>query len=60
MEKLKFERPVINKISAGVPDKFGMGTRVQAISHIDDNAVEDLIKQYGSPLYVISEKLFLP
>ncbi len=56
MEKLKFERPVINRISAGVPDKFGMGTAIQAISHIDDVAVADLLEQYGSPLFVLSEK----
>jgi diaminopimelate decarboxylase len=56
MEKSKFERPVINRIHAGVPDKFGRATTIQAISHIDDVAVEDLLTQYGSPLYVISEK----
>ena len=56
MEKLKFERPVITRISAGVPDKFGMGTQIQPISHIDDIAVQDLLEQYGSPLFVISEK----
>ncbi|MBN2615141.1 MAG: alanine racemase [Bacteroidales bacterium] len=56
MEKLKFERPVINRINAGVPDKFGMSTAIQPISHIDDVAVEDLLSEYGSPLYVISEK----
>ena len=56
MEKLKFERPVINRINAGVPDKFGMRTAVQPISHIDDVAVEDLLAEFGSPLYVISEK----
>ena len=56
MEKLKFDRPVITRINAGVPDKFGRGTTIQAISHIDDVAVEDLLNQYDSPLYVISEK----
>jgi len=56
MEKMKFERPVINRISAGVPDKFGMGTAIQPISHIDEVAVQDLLEQYGSPLFVISEK----
>lgn len=56
MKKLKFERPVINRINAGVPDKFGRGTAIQAISHIEEVAVEDLLIQYGSPLYVISEK----
>ena len=56
MEKMKFERPVINRISAGVPDKFGMGTAIQPISHIDEVAVQDLLDQYSSPLFVISEK----
>ena len=56
MEKIKFERPVINRINAGVPDKFGMGTAIQPISHIDDVAVEELLATYGSPLYVLSEK----
>ncbi len=56
MEKLKFERPVINRISAGVPDKFGISTSIQPISHIDDNAVHELLEKYGSPLFVLSEK----
>jgi len=56
MEKLKFDRPVINRINAGVPDKFGMSTSIQPISHIDDISVEELLAQYGSPLFVISEQ----
>ena len=56
MKKLKFERPVINRINAGVPDKFGMGTDIQPLSHIEDIAVQDLLEQYGSPLFIISEK----
>ena len=56
MEKLKFERPVINPIKAGVPDKFGMSTAIQPIGDIDNIAVQDLLEQYGSPLFVISEK----
>lgn len=56
MEKLKFQRPVINRINAGVPDKFGMGTAIQPISHIDDAAVQDLLTEYGSPLFVLSER----
>lgn len=56
MEKLKFERPVINPIKAGVPDKFGMSTTIQPIGDIDHVAVPDLLEQYGSPLFVISEK----
>jgi len=56
MEKKKFERPLINKINAGVPDKFGMKTRIRPVTHIDNLAVEALTKEYGSPFFVISEK----
>jgi diaminopimelate decarboxylase len=56
MEKLKFERPVIKKLQTGMPNKFGMKTEYLPITHIDDVAVKDLIEQYGSPLYVVSEK----
>ena len=55
MEKPKFERPVINKINAGVPDKFGMKTNVQPITEIDSNQIKDLISEFGSPVYVLSE-----
>ncbi|MDA3823576.1 MAG: alanine racemase, partial [Bacteroidales bacterium] len=56
MEKAKFERPVINRINAGVPDKFGMKTNVRPITAIDNNSIRDLLTEYGSPLYVLSEK----
>ena len=55
MEKLKYERPVINKIKAGVPDKFGMSTKIKTISEIEGIPVKDIIKDYGSPVFVISE-----
>jgi diaminopimelate decarboxylase len=56
MEKLRFERPIIKKLNTGMPNKFGMKTEYEAITHIDGVAVEDLIKDHGSPLYVLSEK----
>ena len=56
MDKKAFERPYIKKLQAGMPSKFGMKTRVEPITHIDDHAVADLIAEFGSPLYVISEK----
>ncbi len=56
MEKLTYEKPIINKISAGVPDKYGLGTTIQPITHIDDVPVNELAEKYGSPLYVLSEK----
>ncbi|MCY1635978.1 hypothetical protein [Marinifilum sp. D737] len=55
MKKLDYERPIINKVNAGMPDKFGMSTRVPVISHIEGVAITDIMKQFGSPIYVISE-----
>jgi diaminopimelate decarboxylase len=38
-----------------MPNKFGLRTEYAPLTHIDGNAVKDLVKEYGSPLYVISE-----
>jgi diaminopimelate decarboxylase len=56
MEKPKFERPVINRINAGVPDKFGMKTNVRPVTEIDNNTISELLEKFGSPLYILSEK----
>ncbi len=57
MEKLKYEKPVITKITAGVPNKFGLPTKQKVISEIDGIAVPELIEKYGSPVFVFSEKI---
>ncbi len=56
MEKLKYEKPVISKITAGVPNKFGLPTKQKIITDIDGIAVPELIENYGSPAFVFSEK----
>jgi len=55
-EKLKYERPIITKINAGVPDKFGMQAKMPVISEIDTIPVEELITKYGSPNFILSER----
>ncbi len=55
--KKQFERPFIKKIKAGIPSKFGMNVHVDPITHIENIPVGSLIKDYGSPLFVISEKV---
>ena len=55
MEKMPFERPVIKKLNAGMPSKFGMKTAVTPITHIDQVAVKDMMEEHGSPLFVLSE-----
>lgn len=56
MEKKPFDRPLIKKLNAGMPSKFGMHTHISPLIEIDGNRVKDLIAEYGSPLYVLSEK----
>ena len=56
MTKLKYERPVLKKMNAGVMNKFGMRTEFTPHTHIDGVAVKKLIDEYGSPLFVISEQ----
>ena len=55
-EKLKYERPIITKISAGVTDKFGMQAKMPVISEIDGIPVNELINKYGSPSFILSEQ----
>jgi diaminopimelate decarboxylase len=56
MEKLRYERPVILKMNTGLMNKFGTRTEYEALTHIESVPVKSLINQYGSPLFVISER----
>ncbi|MBN2635539.1 MAG: hypothetical protein JXR61_04660, partial [Prolixibacteraceae bacterium] len=56
MEKIKYEKPVISKITAGIPNKFGLPAKQKIVSDIDGIAVDKLMNEYGSPLFVMSEK----
>jgi len=56
MTKLKYEKPIISKISAGVPNKFGLPAKQKIISETDGIKIAKLIEDYGSPLFVFSEK----
>ena len=56
MSKLKYEKPVISKITAGVPNKFGLPVKQKIIAEIDGIPVSALMEEFGSPLFVISEQ----
>jgi diaminopimelate decarboxylase len=56
MEKIKYERPVIKKMNTGLMNKFGTRTENEPVIQIDNIPVKRLLEQYGSPLFVISEK----
>lgn len=55
MTKLTFERPIIQRINAGLPSKYGMSHRLEPISHIDGVSIRSLIEKFESPLFVLSE-----
>lgn len=56
MPKLKYERPLIKKLNAGMMNKFGAQNECTPVTHIDGVSVKSLIQQYGSPLFVLSEQ----
>jgi len=56
MKKKLYERPVIQRLNVGLMNKYGTKTEAGPVTHIDENPVKDLLKNYGSPLFVISEK----
>ncbi|MFQ5447333.1 MAG: diaminopimelate decarboxylase [Saprospiraceae bacterium] len=56
MKKLKYERPVIKPASGGVTNKFGTQSSFVPHTHIDGVAVKDLLGEFGSPLFVLSER----
>lgn len=55
MEKQRYERPVIKRLNAGMPGKFGTKSEAEPVTAIDGARVSDLIDKFGSPLFVISE-----
>lgn len=56
MNKKKYERPSIKRIESDMPNKFGMRSEYKPMTHIDEVAIKDIINEYGSPVFVISEK----
>ena len=56
MEKVKYERPIIQKMNTGLMNKFGTRTEYEPVTSIESVSVKSLISNYGSPLFVLSEK----
>ncbi|TFV94522.1 diaminopimelate decarboxylase [Algoriphagus kandeliae] len=56
MSKLTFERPIIQRINAGLPSKYGMPRRLEPLSQIDGVSIESLLQEFGSPLFILSEQ----
>ncbi len=56
MKKI-FERPIISRIQTGMPNKIGLKTEYLPIKDIDGVPVKELLEEFGTPLYVMSEKI---
>ena len=56
MNKKRYERPTIIRHISGVANKFGRAKKLRIKKEIDGIAVKELISQYGSPVFVFSEK----
>ncbi len=54
--KKRYERPIITKYQSGLMNKFGSGPAVKAKPLIDGVAISKLVDDFGSPLFVISER----
>ncbi len=54
--KRQYERPVIQKLNTGIMNKFGTRTEYEPYTHIDGVSVKSLIEQFGSPVFVMSER----
>ena len=56
MDKIRYERPIVKKLNTGLINKFGTQAKSDVVSQLEGVSVNELIRQYGSPLFVISEK----
>jgi diaminopimelate decarboxylase len=54
--KKSYERPVIKRLEENMPNKFGTRTIFEPVSQLEGQAVSKLVREYGSPLFVISER----
>jgi len=56
MNKKQYERPIIKPLNTGLMNKFGTRTEYAPKTHIDGVQVKELLKEFGSPLFVLSER----
>lgn len=54
--KKAWQSPVIQQMNGGLMNKFGTRTEYTPMKQIDGVSVTSLIKEYGSPLFVLSER----
>lgn len=56
MTKLAYERPSLVRHQTGLMNKLTRTGAMRPLTEIDGVSINDLVEQYGSPLFVFSEK----
>lgn len=56
MEKQLYERPGIVRHQMGLMNKFGRQAAEEPLTQIDGVAIEELVHEHGSPLFVFSQR----
>jgi len=59
MSKPAYERPVLVRHQMGMMNKFSRTQAARPLTQIEGVAVADLVAEYGSPLFVFSEKVMV-
>ena len=54
--KKTWEKPSLSPVRSGIPAKYGASQQARWTDNIDHVPISQLIEQYGSPLFVVSEK----
>jgi len=54
-----YERPTIVRHQMGLMNKFGRQRAARPLSQIDGVAIDDLVAEYGSPLFVFSQRALI-
>jgi diaminopimelate decarboxylase len=54
-----YERPSLVRHQMGLMNKFGRQQATRALTEIDGVSIEKLVAQYGSPLFVFSERTLI-
>lgn len=54
--KEHYQKPTLIKHQMGLLDKFGRIQSIAPMTHIEGLPVSDLVEEYGSPLFVFSER----
>jgi diaminopimelate decarboxylase len=53
--QLRYEKPYLRKLNAGLLNKFGTRSEYAPLTHIEGAEVGQLVREHGSPLFVFSE-----